>query len=91
MASAAPSVEVKLEDKQKNQALKQTLVQIEKAFGKGSIMRMDEAAYLAIPGISTGSISLDLALGGVADSDWAASCVPGQGVHDCLWAEDGTI
>jgi len=63
MASAT-SVEVKLEDKQKNLALKQTLGQIEKAFGKGSIMKMDEAAYLAVPGISTGAISLDLALGG---------------------------
>jgi hypothetical protein len=38
--------------------------QIEKTFGKGSIMRMDEDAYLAIPGISTGALSLDLALGG---------------------------
>ena len=63
MASAT-SLEVKLEDKQKNLALKQTLGQIEKAFGKGSIMKMDEAAYLAVPGISTGAISLDLALGG---------------------------
>jgi len=64
MPSAAAAVEVKLEDKQKNLALKQTLVQIEKAFGKGSIMKMDEAAYQAVPGISTGAISLDLALGG---------------------------
>jgi recombination protein RecA len=38
--------------------------QIEKSFGKGSIMRLDEDAYLAIPGISTGALSLDLALGG---------------------------
>jgi hypothetical protein len=38
--------------------------QIDKTFGKGSIMRMDEDAYLSIPGISTGAISLDLALGG---------------------------
>ncbi|MBC7836072.1 MAG: recombinase RecA [Phycisphaerales bacterium] len=37
---------------------------MEKAFGKGSIMRLDEKAYLAIPGISTGALSLDLALGG---------------------------
>ncbi len=64
MAAGAPSVELKLENKEKNQALKQTLSQIEKAFGKGSIMRMDEDAYLAVPGISTGALSLDLALGG---------------------------
>jgi hypothetical protein len=40
------------------------LGQIEKSYGKGSIMRLDEDAYLAIPGISTGALSLDLALGG---------------------------
>ncbi len=40
------------------------MAQIEKAFGKGSIMKLDEHAYLAIPGISTGALSLDLALGG---------------------------
>ncbi|NUQ67835.1 MAG: recombinase RecA [Phycisphaerales bacterium] len=67
-----PEVEVKnalkpqivVEDKQKKKSLEVTLSQIEKTFGKGSIMRMDEDAYLAVTGISTGSISLDLALGG---------------------------
>ncbi|QOJ01833.1 MAG: recombinase RecA [Phycisphaeraceae bacterium] len=53
-----------IEDKAKRKALETTLGQIEKVFGKGSIMKMDEAAFLNIPGISTGSISLDLALGG---------------------------
>ncbi len=55
---------VKMDDKQKKSALERTLSQIDKTFGKGSIMRMDEEAYLNFPGISTGSISLDLALGG---------------------------
>ncbi len=50
--------------KEKQAALGRTLDQIDKAFGKGSIMRLDEDAYLAIPGISTGALSLDLALGG---------------------------
>jgi recombination protein RecA len=50
--------------KEKLLAVGQAVGQIEKAFGKGSIMKLDEHAYLAIPGISTGSISLDLALGG---------------------------
>jgi len=50
--------------KEKNQALDRALGQIEKSFGKGSIMRLDEDAYLSIPGISTGALSLDLALGG---------------------------
>lgn len=57
-------VEVKMEDKQKKQALDRTLQQIDKVFGKGAIMKMDEAQFLSVPGISTGSISLDLALGG---------------------------
>ncbi len=50
--------------KEKLQALGQAVSQIEKTFGKGSIMKLDEKAYLAIPGFSTGAISLDLALGG---------------------------
>ncbi|MGH7243862.1 MAG: recombinase RecA [Phycisphaerales bacterium] len=52
------------DDRQKKKALDLALGQIEKAFGKGAVMRMDETAYLNIPGISTGSISLDIALGG---------------------------
>lgn len=53
-----------VEDKGRAQALERTLSQIEKTFGKGSIMRLDEEAHLSIPGISTGALSLDLALGG---------------------------
>jgi recombination protein RecA len=45
-------------------AVGQAVGQIEKTFGKGSIMKLDEQAYLSIPGISTGTLSLDLALGG---------------------------
>ncbi|MSR74057.1 MAG: recombinase RecA [Planctomycetes bacterium] len=41
-----------------------TLQQIEKQFGKGSIMRLGETQMDAIRGISTGALSLDLALGG---------------------------
>ena len=55
---------VNIEDKPKNQALARTIQMIEKTFGKGAIMRMDEEAYMAVPGISTGALSLDLALGG---------------------------
>ena len=58
----APSITV--ENKEKAGALARAVSQIEKTFGKGSIMRMDEDAYLNIPGISTGAVSLDLALGG---------------------------
>jgi recombination protein RecA len=58
------SVHIGLENKEKARALSQAVSQIEKAHGKGSIMRLDEDAYLNIPGISTGCLSLDLALGG---------------------------
>jgi recombination protein RecA len=50
--------------KEKLAAAQNAVSQIEKAFGKGSIMKLDENAYLAVPGISTGALSLDLALGG---------------------------
>lgn len=49
---------------QKTQALESAIMQIEKQFGKGAIMKLgDESAKVRIPAISTGSISLDIALG----------------------------
>ena len=45
-------------------ALDRAVSQIERAFGKGSIMRLDDDPANIPPGISTGAISLDLALGG---------------------------
>lgn len=49
---------------ERKKALELALAQIEKNFGKGSIMKMGEGKRLPIETISTGSISLDLALGG---------------------------
>lgn len=45
--------------------LKNTLEQIEKQFGEGSIMPLGGEALLKISGVPTGSLSLDMALGGV--------------------------
>ena len=45
-------------------ALKNAISQIEKEFGKGSIMQLGSDTSLDIECITTGSISLDLALGG---------------------------
>ncbi|WP_165068096.1 recombinase RecA [Paludisphaera rhizosphaerae] len=45
-------------------ALNTTISQIEKAFGAGSIMKLGEGSHLEVEGISTGALSLDLALGG---------------------------
>ena len=50
-------------DDNKAKALTAALSQIEKQFGQGSIMRMGEDSIVKIEGISTGSISLDAALG----------------------------
>src|SRR5215216_287631 len=50
-------------DDNKSKALAAALSQIEKQFGKGSIMKMDDAAIKDIEVVSTGSLGLDLALG----------------------------
>jgi recombination protein RecA len=47
-----------------NPALRNTLAQIEKEFGEGSIMPLGLEAQAPIEGISSGSLSVDLALGG---------------------------
>jgi recombination protein RecA len=47
----------------RDKALEMALGQIDKQFGKGSIMRMGEKSSMAIETISTGALSLDLALG----------------------------
>jgi len=47
----------------REKAVDQAISQIEKQFGRGSIMKMGEEKILDIPAISTGSLSLDLALG----------------------------
>jgi recombination protein RecA len=44
--------------------LDNTLGQIEKAFGKGSIMKLNDATGMVVSGIRSGALSLDLALGG---------------------------
>ena len=49
---------------EKHDGLKTTLQQIEKQFGEGAIMPLGTQAARQIEGISTGSLSLDLALGG---------------------------
>ncbi len=48
---------------QKAEALDRAVQEIEKQFGKGAIMLLGADTYQAVPSISTGSISLDIALG----------------------------
>jgi len=56
VAPAAPAAD-------KKKALESAMAQIERTFGTGSIMRLGDSATLNIEAISTGSLSLDLALG----------------------------
>ncbi len=57
-AEAAPKATAK------ENALDRVISQIEKQYGQGAIMQMDENNYAKIQGISTGALSLDIALGG---------------------------
>jgi len=50
-------------DANKQKALDAALAQIERQFGKGTVMKMGEGQREAIPAISTGSLGLDIALG----------------------------
>ena len=47
----------------RERAVEQAISQIEKQFGRGSIMKLGEDKSIDIPAISTGSLTLDLALG----------------------------
>ncbi len=47
----------------RNKAVEQAISQIEKQFGRGSIMKMSDDNIISVPVIPTGSLALDLALG----------------------------
>lgn len=57
------AVEVAAPASDKRKALETCMAQIEKAYGKGSIMRLGENTGVVVEAIPTGSLSLDLALG----------------------------
>ena len=56
-------VEDNMKPEERNKALDAALSQIEKAYGKGSIMRLGDDNAVEIAAISTGSLGLDIALG----------------------------
>lgn len=56
-------VEDSMKPEERNKALDAALSQIEKAYGKGSIMRLGDDNAVEIASISTGSLGLDIALG----------------------------
>jgi recombination protein RecA len=51
------------EEMKREEALEVTLGQIERQFGKGSVMRMSDRPQVAVGAVSTGSLALDVALG----------------------------
>ena len=57
------SAEATKMDPQKEKALTAALSQIERQFGKGTMMRLGDTPNVKIPAISTGSLGLDVALG----------------------------
>ncbi len=52
-----------VENKEKNKALEAAISQIDDNFGKGSVMKLGQKVAVNVEAISTGSLSLDLALG----------------------------
>ena len=52
-----------VENKEKSKALDAAISQIDENFGKGSVMKLGQKAAINVEAISTGSLSLDLALG----------------------------
>ncbi len=52
-----------VDDKERAKAIEAALAQIDKQFGKGSIMRLGSREKVDVPAIPTGALSLDLALG----------------------------
>jgi len=64
MAKKAAVTEVVVDKKaEKQRALNTAMAQIEREFGAGAVMRLGENAHMEVQAVSTGSISLDMALG----------------------------
>ncbi|HBN03797.1 MAG TPA: DNA recombination/repair protein RecA, partial [Bacteroidetes bacterium] len=53
----------KSENEEKLKSLKLTIDKLEKSYGKGVVMRMDDENIVKVDTISTGSLGLDIALG----------------------------
>ena len=63
MAEKKKQIEPAAPASDKKKALDTCIAQIEKDFGKGSIMRLGENSHIVVEAIPTGSLSLDIALG----------------------------
>ena len=63
MATKKPVIEAATPASDKKKALETAMAQIERTYGKGSIMRLGENTGIVVDAIPTGSLSLDIALG----------------------------
>ena len=63
MATKKPAVESATPASDKKKALETAMAQIERTYGKGSIMRLGDNPDIVVDAIPTGSLSLDVALG----------------------------
>ena len=63
MATKKPAVESAAPASDKKKAIETCMAQIERTYGKGSIMRLGENTGIMVESIPTGSLSLDIALG----------------------------
>lgn len=63
MADKKRAVESAAPASDKKKALDTAIAQIERDFGKGSVMRLGENAHIVVEAIPTGSLALDIALG----------------------------
>jgi recombination protein RecA len=64
VAKRQGTTEAKQGASSEQKALNTALSQIEKTFGAGAIMKLGEGSHMEVEGVSTGALSLDLALGG---------------------------
>jgi recombination protein RecA len=64
MAKKEASIKTTTENSEKQKALTSVLSQIERSFGKGAIVRLGDSTRMRVETISTGALTLDIALGG---------------------------
>jgi recombination protein RecA len=77
-------------EKDREKALDSALAQIERQFGKGSLMRLGDSERMPIEVIPTGSIALDIALGiGGLPRGRIVPSWPGLVIHPDCWLDFG--
>ena len=79
MTSQAALKLVAKEEGDKQRALEAALAQIDRAFGKGSVMKLGEKGKVEMESVSTGSLGLDIALGIGGLPKWPGAVIAAEG------------